>query len=144
MLVLSGLRIFVGVIWLANLSWKLPPDFGRDQPRGLLYSFSQAERWAVVAPLRDLMRTVVIPHFTLFGWVVFTVELAAGLLLVSGLQTRLGALIGTGQAVAITALVVQAPSEWAWGYAMFIVLNAIPLVGASSARFSVVRRDRPA
>src|SRR5436305_9041290 len=66
--VLSGLRMFMGVLWLANLSWKLPPDFGRDQPRGLVYSFHQAEHHAIVDPLRQLMRQVVIPHFTVFGW----------------------------------------------------------------------------
>jgi uncharacterized membrane protein YphA (DoxX/SURF4 family) len=138
-LVLAALRIFVGIIWLANLSWKLPPDFGRDQPRGLLYSFREAEHWAIVGPLRHVMRSEVIPHFTLFGWIVFLVELTAGILLTAGLATRLGALIGTGQAVIITVLVGRAPTEWIWGYAMFVLLNALPLVTRSNARLSVDR-----
>lgn len=134
---LAGLRIFVGVIWLANLSWKLPPDFGRDAPRGLLYAFRQGERHALVEPLRDLMRNVVIPDFTLFASLVFAVELVAGGLLFLGLFTRLGALVGTGQSLAITVLVVRAPNEWFWGYAMFILLNLLPLVAPSSARLSL-------
>ena len=80
-LVFAGLRIFVGVVWIANLSWKLPPDFGRHDARGLLYSFELAHRWALVGPLRDLVGSVVIPHFTLFGWLVFGIELIAGVLL---------------------------------------------------------------
>jgi hypothetical protein len=34
-LALAVLRIFIGSLWLANLSWKLPPHFGRNEPRGL-------------------------------------------------------------------------------------------------------------
>ena len=136
-LVLSGLRAFVGVIWLANLSWKLPPDFGRHDPRGLLYSFRVAEHWALVEPLRHIMRSVVIPNFTLFGSLVFAVEFAAGVLLTCGVATRVGALLGTGQALIITALVGRAPTEWIFGYAMFVVLNALPLLTASSARLSL-------
>jgi hypothetical protein len=74
-LVMAALRVFVGLVWLANLSWKLPPSFGRHDARGLLYSFRVAEHWAVIQPLRHLVRDVVIPHFTLFGWLVVTVEL---------------------------------------------------------------------
>ena len=140
MLSLAGLRIFVGILWLANLSWKLPPDFGRDDPRGLLYSFRQAERHALVEPLRDFVERVVIPHFTLFGSLVFTVELVAGVLLFLGLFTRIGAVVGTGQALAITVLVVRAPNEWFWGYAMLILLNLLPLVAPSNARLSLDRR----
>ena len=52
--VLAGARILLGVLWLANLTWKLPPDFGRDDPEGLLYNFELASAHAVVAPLRTL------------------------------------------------------------------------------------------
>ena len=139
-LALAGLRIFMGILWLANLSWKLPPDFGRDEPRGLLYAFRQAEHHAVVEPLRHLVRSVVIPHFTLFGSLVFSVELAAGCLLLLGLFTRVGALIGTAQSVTIAALVVRAPNEWFWGYAMFVLLNLLPLAAPSNARLSLDHR----
>lgn len=139
---LAGLRVLVGVLWLSNLSWKLPPDFGRDDPRGLLYSFRLAEHHALVGPLRDMMSNVVIPHFTTFGWLVFLTELTAGLLLLLGWHTRLGALIGTGQAIAITALVSAAPGEWRWGYLMLIALSAVPLLGVSDLRLSLAARRR--
>ena len=136
-LVFAGLRIFVGIVWIVNLSWKLPPDFGRNEPRGLLYSFEVAHRWALVRPLRDLVGSVVIPHFTVFGWLVFGIEFGAGILLTLGLMTRLGAVLGTAEAVAITLLVGRAPTEWFWGYAMFVLLNALPLVVPADARLSV-------
>jgi uncharacterized membrane protein YphA (DoxX/SURF4 family) len=140
-LVLAVLRIFMGVLWLANLLWKLPPDFGRDQPRGLLYSFEQAERYAVAEPLRDFTHDVVIPHFTLFGYQVFAVELTAGTLLLLGWHTRIGAAAGTAQSIAITLLVVRAPNEWFWGYAMFIAVNLALLVAPSNLRLSLDSRQ---
>ncbi|MDX6628678.1 MAG: hypothetical protein QOH00_924 [Gaiellales bacterium] len=136
-LALAGLRVFVGIVWIANLSWKLPPDFGRHDARGLLYSFELAHRWAVVGPLRHLVGSVVIPHFTLFGWLVFGIELIAGVLLLLGLMTRLGALLGTAESVAILLLVGRAPSEWFWGYAMFVLLNVLPLLAPADTRLSV-------
>jgi uncharacterized membrane protein YphA (DoxX/SURF4 family) len=136
-LVLAGLRIFVGIVWIANLSWKLPPDFGRRQARGLLYSFQLAQHWAIVGPLRDLVGSVVIPHFTLFGWLVFAIELAAGVLLLFGLMTRLGAALGTAESVAILLLVGRAPTEWFWGYAMFVLLNVLPLLVPADERLSI-------
>lgn len=143
-LVFAELRIFVGIVWIANLSWKLPPDFGRHDARGLLYSFEIAHHWALVGPLRHLVGSVVIPHFTLFGWLVFAIELGAGVLLTLGFMTRLGALLGTAESVAITLLVGRAPTEWFWGYAMFVVLNALPLVVIADARLSVAHMRRRA
>lgn len=134
---LAGLRIFTGVLWLANLAWKLPPDFGKDDPEGLLYSFELAGGDAVLGFLRDLMSDVVIPNFTAFASLVFAVELVAGVLLTAGVLTRIGALIGTVQAIVITLLVVQAPSEWFWTYAMLIVLNLVCLVADTDERLSL-------
>jgi uncharacterized membrane protein YphA (DoxX/SURF4 family) len=137
---LAGLRILLGVLWLANLAWKLPPEFGKDDPEGLLYNFELAKDYAVVAPLRDLADSVIIPHFTLFGWLVFLGELAAGVLLLLGLWTRVGALIGLVQSVAITLLVVRAPDEWVWTYVMFVAISAVVLITPAGSRLSIDAR----
>jgi thiosulfate dehydrogenase (quinone) large subunit len=139
-LALAGLRILMGVLWLANLSWKLPPDFGRDRPRGLLYSFHQAEHHAVSEPLRRFMAHVVIPHFTLFGWQVFLVEAVAGVLLLLGWHTRVGAVVGLLQAIAITVLTARAPNQWAWGFVLFIAVSLVLVVTPANARWSLDRR----
>jgi uncharacterized membrane protein YphA (DoxX/SURF4 family) len=144
LLVFAELRIFVGLVWIANLSWKLPPDLGRRNARGLLYSLKRARRWAVVGPLRHFVGSVVIPHFTLFGSLIFLVELTAGVLLTLGVMTRLGAIVGTLQSITITLLVGRAPDEWLFGYAMFIILNALPLVVPADLRVSVARARRRA
>ena len=134
---LAGLRILLGVLWLANLSWKLPPDFGKKDPEGLLYNFERAKEYAVVAPLRDIADNVLIPHFPAFGWLVFLVELTAGVLLLLGLWTRVGAAIGLLQAIAITLLVVQAPGEWVWTYVMLVAISAVVLVTPAGSRLSL-------
>ena len=134
---LTGLRLVMGVLWLANLSWKLPPDFGRNDAQGLLYNFRRAEEHAVLPFLRTFVREVVIPHYTLFGWLVFLVELTAGVLLTLGLFTRVGALVGATQALIITLLAVRAPHEWFWGYVMFIAINLVLLLTPAAERLSV-------
>jgi thiosulfate dehydrogenase (quinone) large subunit len=137
--VFVSLRVFMGVLWLSNLSWKLPPDFGRNDPRGLMYSFRQAEHYALSEPLRRFMAHVVIPHFTFFGWQVFLVELVAGVLLLIGWHTRVGAVIGLLQAIAITVLTVQAPNQWFWGFALFVAVSLVLVVVPCNMRLSVDR-----
>jgi hypothetical protein len=46
-------------------------------------------------------------------------------------------LLGTAEAIAIFLLVERAPTEWSWGYAMFVLLNALPLLVPAAARLSV-------
>lgn len=141
--VLAGLRVLLGVLWLANLSWKLPPDFGRDDAEGLLYNFRLAEEHAVIGPLRSLAGDVLIPHFTVFGWLVFLAELTAGVLLVLGLWTRVGAALGLLQSIAITLLVVRAPDEWVWTYVLFVALSLAVLLTPSGRVLSLdARRGR--
>jgi thiosulfate dehydrogenase [quinone] large subunit len=94
----------------------------------------------VIGPLRDLVSDVVIPHFTLFGWLVFRVELVAGVLLLLGLWTRIGALVGLVQSIAITLLVVAAPGEWVWTYVMLVASGLVVLVTPSGRRLSLDAR----
>ena len=135
----AGLRILMGVLWLANLSWKLPPDFGRNDPRGLMYSFHQAERYAVGEPLPRFMAHVVIPHFTIFGWQVFLVEAVAGVLLLLGWHTRIGAVAGLFQA--ITVLTARAPHQWFWGFALFVAVSLLLVVVPANRHLSLDRRQ---
>jgi uncharacterized membrane protein YphA (DoxX/SURF4 family) len=106
-----------------------------------MYSFRQAEAHAVSEPLRRLMADTVIPHFTLFGWIVFLVELVAGVLLLLGWHTRAGAVVGLAQSIAITVLTIRAPNEWAWGYALFVAVSLMLALVPSNTRLSLDRRQ---
>ncbi|HEY3615079.1 MAG TPA: hypothetical protein VGK92_15310 [Gaiellales bacterium] len=137
LLSLAGVRAFMGVLWLVNLLWKLPPDFGKGDYWGLPRAFRVAHEHAFSSPLRRFAGDVLIPHTTAFGWIVFLAGLLTGLSLVLGIVTRLGAALGLAQAIAITLLVANAPGEWLYGYLMFILLSALLLSLPVSRRLSL-------
>jgi uncharacterized membrane protein YphA (DoxX/SURF4 family) len=74
---------------------------------------------------------------TVVGWTVFIVGLLTGISLILGLLTRLGAALGLLQALAITALLANAPGEWLYGYLMLILLSALLLLLPVSRRMSL-------
>jgi len=80
---------------------------------------------------------VLVPYATAAGWVVFAIELAAGLLLLLGWHTSLGAIIGTSQALVITLLVAPAPDAWRWGFALLVIVNVVPLAAPTNLRLSI-------
>jgi thiosulfate dehydrogenase [quinone] large subunit len=134
---LAAMRALMGVIWLSHLIWKLPPSFGRHRGSGLMSSFTFAEQYAVIGPLRDLVRDEVIPHFTLFGYIVFAVEATAGILLLIGLFTRVGAAFGLAQAIVISLFVGGAPHEWRFGLVLFIAWHVVLLATPCARRLSL-------
>ena len=137
LLTLAGVRVFLGVVWLVNLLWKLPTDFGKGEYWGLPRTLEVARAHAFSPPLRRLVDDVLIPHLSIVGWLVFFLGLITGLSLVFGLLTRLGAFLGLLQAIAITALVANAPGEWLYGYLMLILLSGLLLVLPVSRRMSL-------
>lgn len=111
-----GLRATLGLLWLVNSGWKRPPDFGEAEGRGL-YAFTfDAVEHEVFGPYAWIVREVVLPNFTFFGWAVLLVEAALGAFLLLGLATRLWAVVGFAQSVAITLSVLNTPGEWSWAY----------------------------
>ncbi|MGH3576662.1 MAG: Rv1678 family membrane protein, partial [Mycobacterium sp.] len=142
-LALAGLRILVGLMWLYNVVWKPPPDFGENS-RGGLYRFTHfAVEHPVFPPYSWLVEHVVLPNFTTFGWLVFVVETVLAVLLLTGTAVRLAALIGVGQSLAIGLSVAEAPNEWPWAYAMMIGIHLVLLL-TPCARYAAVDAVRGA
>ena len=137
LLTLAGVRVFMGVFWLVNLLWKLPTGFGKGEYWGLPSTFGRAKQYALTPPLRSLVDNVLIPHTTVFGWLIFLLGLVTGLSLVLGYITRVGALLGLLQAIAITLLVANTPGEWLYGYLMLILLSSLLLLLPVSRRMSL-------
>ena len=134
---LAAMRVLMGILWLSHLIWKLPPDFGRHRSNGLMHSFLWAERYAVIGPLRDLVRDEVIPHYTEFGYMVFVVEAVAGISLLLGFYTRVGASIGLAGAIVIALFVGGAPNVWRFGLVLFIAWHIVLLATPCARRFSL-------
>jgi uncharacterized membrane protein YphA (DoxX/SURF4 family) len=136
LLTLAGMRALMGVVWISLLLSKLPPDFGRHDRHGLLHTFRLAEQHALIGPLRDLVRRLVIPHFTFFGWLVFLVELTAGILLVAGFHTRVGAWVGLGASLVMVAFLGPAPHTWAFALVLLVAWHVVLLLTPCARRLS--------
>jgi thiosulfate dehydrogenase (quinone) large subunit len=134
--VIAAVRIAVGLLWLQNAAWKIPPNFGRgDPPDGLYLSATNAVSHPVVPPYAWLMEHVVLPNFTFFGWMVLLVEASLGAFLLIGLATRLWALIGVAQTVVIMLAVLNAPHEWYWSYLLMLLVH-LALFATAAGRYA--------
>ena len=128
---LAGLRILVGLLWLYNVVWKRPPDFGKSRGSGLYGFTSDAVEHPVFPPYSWVVEHLVLPNFTPFGWMVLVAETLLAVLLLTGTLVRLAALIGVGQSLAIGLSVAQTPGEWPWAYWMMIGIHVVLLFTAS-------------
>ena len=101
---LAAVRIFVGVVWLANglakLVNKSDYDLGvvsfglisRNVARGLLVSYS-GDKSHALGVLKAVYRDIVLPNWGFFQWLLTAAELTVGLCLVFGIASRFGALL---------------------------------------------------
>src|SRR5919112_4122413 len=146
---LAVIRIFFGIILLANGLAKLEPSLGRidlgpyhanlvtrDGARGILNFEINERRIREGAPqgtqvpgLRPFVNNVVLANWGLFQWVVVLVEVGAGLLLILGLATRGAALVALGQQLFL-ALVYASSNRWLFEqpheYVPLFVLAVVP------------------
>lgn len=133
---MAVLRVLLGLMWLYNVSWKVPPGFGRSSGSGLYRYTRDAVTHPVLPPYSWLVEHLVLPHFAVFGWLVLVVETALGVLLLSGSFVRLAALLGIAQSLAIGLSVAYAPNEWPWSYWLMVGAHLALLVGSSGRVFA--------
>ena len=120
---MAVIRVGVGLMWMANVNWKIPPNFGSDTGHGLYGYTHAAVTTPVFAPFSWVVQHVVLPNFHAFGWGVLIVEAALGAFLILGLGTRMWGAIGATQALAIGLSAAFAPGEWPWSYWLMIMAN---------------------
>ena len=130
-LTIGVVRIMVGVLWLANVNWKRPNDFGAKSGGGLARYVDLGIKHKVFPPYSWFLEHVVRNHLTAFGWLTLITECLLGALLILGWQTRLVALAGVGQSFAILLSVLAAPNEWPWSY--YLMIGAHLLLAACAA-----------
>ncbi|MGW4475051.1 TQO small subunit DoxD [Nonomuraea sp. NPDC004354] len=132
---MAFVRVAVACLWIQNSGWKTPgDDFGRMGRRGLYLFTGYAVEHPVFPPFTWLVEHVVLPNFVIFGWLTLLVETSLGAFLLAGLATRLWALIGIGQSLAITFSVLYAPHEWHWSYFLMILAH-VALFATAAGRF---------
>jgi thiosulfate dehydrogenase [quinone] large subunit len=136
-------RIVVGLLWIENLSWKVPPHFGADDTSGLYYFTQLAVEHPLVPAYSSLVENVILPNFALFAWPVFILEICLGAFLLLGLATRFWAVVGIAQTVAIFLSVGAAPNEWKWSYFLMAAAHLAVLGFAAGRVFGLDARLRP-
>ncbi|MGV8911464.1 MAG: DoxX family protein [Rhodoglobus sp.] len=140
---LALLRIGVAVLWMQNAAWKVPPDFGREADKGLYFWATHAVDNPVFAPYSWFVETVFLPNIEIFGWGVLLAETALGAFLLIGLATRLWALIGIAQTIAITLSVLNTPNEWHWSYYLMLLAHVVLFATAAGRHFGIDGLLRP-
>lgn len=149
-IVLASARIACGLLWMSNLHWKVPPNFGEDTGAGLYKYVVSAVENPVWGVWKWIVEEVVLPHYQLFGWMVILTDGTLTVLLLLGYKTRIAAVIGAVNAIPIflSVLYYDKTYEWPWSYALIFFLHlmiyAVP-PGEHAPRIdSVLQRDRAA
>ncbi len=135
---LAALRIFFGLILFANGLAKLVGFTDLSVAgyraslidRGLARAILENEGARTDFPLVGrIVGDVLLPHWSVFQWVVTVMELGVGALLIVGLATRGAALLGLGQQLFLAALYFSS-RRWAFEqpheYIPLIILALVP------------------
>ncbi len=138
------LRVTAGLLWLSNVSWKVPPDFGESADGcGGLCAFVQAGVDHPVAPIYPwVLENLIRPNLAIFGWGVLLAEFLLAALLLSGTLVRVAAVVGFAQSIAIGLSVANAPGEWYWSYALMATLHIAVFATAVGWRPRIDARGR--
>jgi uncharacterized membrane protein YphA (DoxX/SURF4 family) len=135
--IIGAMRIVLGVLWLANLEWKRPGDFGQNNKNGLYKYVASAIDHPVFGPYSWFVKNVVLKQYVAFGWMTLLLETTLAVLLILGLWVRPAALLGVGLSVSILLSVLYFENsagqriEWPWSY--FLMVAAHLLVFACDA-----------
>ncbi|MDQ3158169.1 MAG: TQO small subunit DoxD [Actinomycetota bacterium] len=131
-------RVGVALLWIENAGWKRPPDF-----TSLHKYVMNAVDYPVFPPFTWVIEHLVLPNFTFFGWMTLVLEASLGAFLLLGLATRLWAIVGIGQSLAITFSVLNAPHEWEWSYYLMILAHVALFATAAGRSFGLDGVLRP-
>lgn len=130
-------RMLVGVMWLYNVAWKVPPNFGESDQSGLFVFTSYAVSNPVFPPYSWVVEHVVLNQFVVFGWGVLVSETILAVLLLSGSFVRIAATLGVAQSIAIGLSVARAPDEWPWSYLLMVMVHLLILFGGAGRYLAV-------
>lgn len=174
---LGIVRIVIGLLWLSQLFWKLPPTFGCPTP----FAFSTKTQFTSglcdwtgreaayagnlhilnidlhaaggsnfsidLSPISSVygsfLNGFVLPNFSWMAWAIFAMELFITVTMLFGVFGRLGALVGTLQALNLTIGLLSVPGEWEWTYLMLTAINFTLLITAANRYLGVDGWLRP-
>jgi len=117
-------RFLLGVMWLQQTFWKLPPTFtdNPDGSGGLRQWIGIMANGAAFGVHRALVRDLILPNFHFFAYQVWAGETAVAAMLMLGLFTRLGGLLGLAMSLNLWLGLYNVPNEWSWSYFFMVLL----------------------
>jgi thiosulfate dehydrogenase [quinone] large subunit len=144
---LAILRITIGMVWLHEAAWKIPPSFGVFRNW-----VTRPLEFPVSTTYNAVVEAVILPNFILFAWTVLILEAALGAFLIVGLLTRLWAALGLMMSVpiylsvanySVTSAEGMTLSEWSWAYWMMMAIHAALLATGAGRHYGLdgVLRD---
>ncbi len=147
--IIGGVRILAGLLWLANIHWKVPTAFGEDTKGGLYKYSASVLRHSPFAPFRWVTEHIILPNFQLFGWITLLSEIAFATLLLIGYRTKLVALGAALMTVPImlSVLYYDNADEWSWSYLLMIGVHLLLIASDAGGHLGLdglLRRDRSA
>lgn len=134
---IAFVRVGVALLWMQNVAWKIPPDFGKSSNSGLWEWANKSIEYPVFPPYAWMVQNIVLPNFGFFGWIVLLIEGGLAAFLLVGFLTRLWAVVGLVETTAITLSVLNAPNEWHWSYYLMFFVHLMLIVTAAGRSFGV-------
>ncbi len=138
---LGLVRIAIGYLWFTQTLWKLPPRFGCDPGKGVGDGNGGLCDWVgneIAYPqfafYKSFLTSFIAPNLSTLGWLIFLGELVTAILLVFGVLTRLGGLLGFVQGLNLWLGLSSVPHEWYWTYIMLALIN-LTLALAAAGRW---------
>lgn len=132
-------RISLGLLWLANLHWKVPNDFGESNGGGLFKYSESVTRNSPFAPFTWVTEQIILPNFQFFGWFTIIVETILAALLLVGYRTKIVSLLGAAMTIPIMLSVIyyDGADEWSWAYILMFSAHIMLWASDSGAHFGV-------
>jgi len=148
---LAVARVIIGILWLTQAAWKLPPTFGCPpdfatstdlvhRTTGLCDWTGLMGVFSIFPPHQWFVQHVIIPNLSWAGWLIFLGEVFLAVSLILGLLTRLGGLLGLLMALNLLLGLWNVPHEWYWTYIMLMALQWGFLVTAAGRALGVDAR----
>ncbi|HLZ08711.1 MAG TPA: DoxX family membrane protein [Chloroflexota bacterium] len=121
---LTCVRVILGYFWLSRVLANPPPTFGCPGG-GFCLMIDQAVRSPYIQAIGGVLESVVQPNPAIFAWLVAFAQVAIGLILVLGILTRLGGLLGLILSLAFLVATAGIPGDFVWYYASMALLSTV-------------------
>ncbi len=129
-------RLMIGLLWITQLAWKMPPTFGCPANFAVSTSFTARTSglcdWTGLMAIYSILplhaafvKSIIIPNIAWLGWLIWLMEVFIAVSLVLGVFTRLGAFVGFIQGLNLFIGLIAVPYEWYWSYGMLMTLQVI-------------------